>query len=604
MPNIYDIGQRIDPSGEGVISTSPFWVICVIRFKNINTYDRLSLGSISVDGSEVASELGDPLVITSDCINMTTFATKSSHVSNMVATLLPGTTNYLSAIMPGDWVLSWMVQDEDVGLALVDRIKAKQACNNWMDGLKFIGRVQSIRKSLSINPQAGTKTVHHNLQALGFSEFDCQCFFDPYLSQAEVLINTWLGKMGNAVHDFLSQDGVDVNKAIPQLVELLFGRGVGEKAANPSGLPELQAGTGLVASSGDAPFAYVVPSTVGALLGKQSRSKSSGVLAFADLLESSYGIQRYDSHDANPWSVFIPSDLKPMLGRFLPSIPQFSGRSVWSILGQFLNPAVNEMYTALRVNSSGSIVPTLTVRQLPFTTDIAKADDRTSFMDLPRWIIPTSMIYSYDLGRSDALRFNFVHMLAEANATAQPNIYTYQLVRSPPIRDDQDIRRSGLRMDMQQINAGIAEQQKGPAKWTELRADWTMGGHLLLTGSLNCLGIQEPICPGDNIELDSVALHIESVTHTCGISSDGKKQFMTSLQLGHGLRADPPPYNLATDGQSAIFTATHRGDAVGNDPGMSYEGLDQKPAADPPIPAPQGVNNAGLSDFFGIGDIS
>jgi hypothetical protein len=58
-----------------------------------------------------------------------------------------------------------------------------------------------------------------------------------------------------------------------------------------------------------------------------------------------------------------------LLGTFLPVMPELTNKPLWSVLQQFLNPTVNEMYTCLRVNKDNRVVPTLVVRQIPFTTE-------------------------------------------------------------------------------------------------------------------------------------------------------------------------------------------------------------------------------------------
>jgi hypothetical protein len=592
----YDLGQSL-ASGDDLLSLTADWVIAVVRFKVQDTFSRALGKSHSLDGSEVAAERGDPLVIRGDVLTVTTSATKESHVKNLVATLLPGGTDYLSEILPGDWVLCWMVQDPDKADDLVRRIGERRACNDFGDGLKFVGRAQAPRERLGVNSDTGVKEHRYTLSAVGFKEFNSQIFWDPYLSLSEPLIDTWLGRMGLAVDSFLSADGIDVNRAIPTLVEIFLGSGVAQSSASPSGEDVLQIVTGGVAGSGEAPFAYVVPETVGRLLGVSSRSKSSGVLACADLWQFLHGVQQYDGGSAGTaWTQFLPSDLKPMMGSFLPAVPQLSGRSLWSVLNQYLNPAANEMYTALRVDYSGRVLPTLVVRQLPFTTDAAAQTSapRTRFLSLPRWKLPPGMVLFFDRGRSDALRFNLVELTGQALNQAQDKVTTTQRVRSPAIRDDQDIRRSGLAGDIMTVAVGPREQQLGPAEWMALRADFLMGLQLSLNGTVDSVGIQEPICEGDNLEWDGVVYHVEAVAHTCSRSLDGRRRsFMTSLQLSHGLRADPSTSRLTTDGR--IYPATSADDAPAGAPGSTRDGGD--PEVQTELGAPAGT----LGSFVDLG---
>jgi hypothetical protein len=603
----YDLGKRLDPTGEGVVSTSPSWLICVVRFKHIATFDRSAQTSWSRDASEAAAER-QMMIIRDDCLSVMTSSGKGSHVKNLVATLAHSQTNYAAQIMTGDWLFCWMAQDSERIDDIARRLREGKACNDFLDGLKFMGRVYSCRRQRQLDPGTGQKRVSYALQGNGFTEFNAKLYWDPYMSVAFPDVNTWMGQMGVAFDKFLSKDGIDINGAIPELVELLFGRGISKKAANPDGDAALQIVTGLTEGEGEAPFSYVVPMSVGKIMGRESRSKSSGVLAYADLLGLISGVQKYEHDSAfaldvaglaeNPEAAkFVPTSLKPMLGSFLPAIPQLSGRTVWSVLRQYLNEPVNEMYTCLRTNDSGKVLPTLVVRQLPFTTEIKKGDDRTAFLELPRWTAPESMLYSDDIGRSDALRINFVHLLGQSSAQTQPNNYTYQLVRSPPVRDDQDIRRSGLQPDIQIVACGIEDQERGPKKWMELRADMVMGQHLTLNGTLNMVGVQEPICEGDNFELDGVVFHIESVQHTCAVGGDGKKRFMTTLALTSGMLADPDAAFLkpgVTNVDQALYPFTGGGDELTHsDPGHSGESTNETGDTTNAV-----GDSGGLGDFF------
>lgn len=592
MATSYDLGPTLDPDGTNHGSFSPSWVICVVRFKNRSTFDRGTMASFSTDGSVAASERGDPLVIASDCVNVVTSTNKRSHLSNLVATLKAGEVDYLSEIAPGDWVLCWMTDNEEHAATIADNIRNGKACNEFGDGLKFVGRVFSRFKTLQESGN-GDKILGYDLQATGFGEWDASIYYNPYLSITQKFINTWMASLSIAVDKFLSTDGIDINSAMPELIELFFGRGISLKASNPAGEPELLGVAGLTQGEGEAPFSYVVPETVGKLLGKTSRSKSSGVLAYADLLQALIGIQKYGNNTAfgqqadiqapaPPNANLTPTDFKPMIGKFLPNPPQLSGKSVWSILNEYLNPAVNEMYTCLRADDNGKVLPTFVCRQLPFTSaELAKDSeiDSTTYFELPRWKVPAWMVHSYKIGSSDALRFNFVKMNGDAPSHAQPDIFTFQDVRSGgPVRDDQDIRRSGLRPDINHIACGIQDQQVGPAAWNKIRADFLMGQHLALMGTISMQGIQAPIVEGDNFEFDFVIFHIESVTHTCAITGDGKKRFMTTLQLSYGLRSDDsqapsaPVQSQSTD--EAMYSALSDKDFNTNNPGVGGAAYD------------------------------
>lgn len=601
----FDLTHDLDPDDENVHSATPSWVLCVVRFKTISTFSRSKLGSISTDGSEAAAEKGDPLIITNDCIQLVTSSSKRSHVGNLAATLKVIDVDYLSEILPGDWLFAWMTETEERAHEVVDKIKNNEAANGFEDGLKFVGRVFSVHENLT-TAEDGTKQVTCELNGCSFNEFDTSVYYNPYLSVAQPFINTWMGNLGIAVNKFFGKDAIDMNVAMPELLELLFGRGISLKAANPANEPELQIASGLTEGNDtdDAPYSYVVPATVGNLLGKKSRSKSSGVLAYADILQAILGIQKYSNSAAtgpsstssfdNNVAVFAPSQLKPMMGKFVPIIAPWSGQPVWNVLGQYLNPAVNEMYTCLRTDENGNVLPTFVVRQLPFTSSVMASDDRTAFLELPRWKVPASMITKYRIGRSDALRINFVKMNGEAPAQAQPDVFTFQDVRSGgAVRDDQDIRRSGLRPDISQVACGIKDQQVGPEEWNKVRADILMGQHLTLGGFVNCFGIEAPIVEGDNFEFKNTVFHIEAVTHTCALL-DGRKQFMTTLLLSSGIRSDSegtPAAPPQAFGDDKLYSALQPEDFAEFKPGVAAAGQDT-------VDVQRNPSGQGPGDFF------
>lgn len=627
MALIYDVAQDFNVSSDGVnesASMSPSWVLAVIRFQNVVTYDRNnqqsfknSLQSLLADSVQ---EAGQTLVITSDCLSLGVHQNKSSHVSNLTATLANGVVAYLDEIMPGDWVLAWMLQSETDAATLVKNIKNYQPSNYFQSGLKFIGRAQSLRKTLN-QEQGGTRSITYNLQANGFTEFDSSIFFDPLLTLGENDIAKWYQRLMIPIREILSADtgGISANAIIPKLFETLLGQGLPSAATNPTGTAELQispnpgafnanatnsqlstpdflsGGTNIISpsssdsiASGEAPLAYCIPATVGRLLNKRLRSKTGNVGTYADIVESYVGLQHYQQTSVattnNPVNIFTPNgvdrntestihNMGGLLGEFVPQIADFSDTNIWSVLGNFLNPLVNEQFTTLRVSPQGKILPYYIVRQLPFSTYHFSQgrSDLTTFLELPRWKIPPAIVTSFDIGRSNALRFNYVYLQGQS-ASTDSDRGSAARVRNPPIKDDEDIFRSGLRMSRGTVNCSITEQLTQPAKWMEIKADILMGMQLTLNGTITMKGIQAPIAVGDNLQFDGIVFHIESISHSCLISG-GEKYFNTSIEVSNGLNSDPG---------TSIFT-----EYVGVDtptpntyaPGLTYIGPDDPPAS-------------------------
>jgi hypothetical protein len=344
------------------------------------------------------------------------------------------------------------------------------------------------------------------------------------------------------------------------------------------------------------------------------------------VLEVVYGVQKYDtvptsnqfvkpsdssSTDLLAGAKFNPRGLDPknnirqrytgvpMIGTYLPTPVTFNGqRTVWQIIEQYLNKTINEMYTCMRVNAAGRIMPTLVVRQIPFSSGAlpdeyprrqpgfsdseAPLDDNTKrllgqgpetfgvlesdankdnqpylqdsgvspkdpaietrrveltrMLELPRWKVHPILVQSYSVGRSDAMRFNFIHIDPDPGVAAPNRTATF--VRNPPIADQLDIARSGLRPYLASINCSpqdLAEHR--PSDWMYILSDILFGQHLVLSGTMELRGVQAPIVPGDNIEFDDCIMHIESVQHNFSITASGSKKFSTSMSLTHGVHA-------------------------------------------------------------------
>lgn len=551
-----------------VVSTTPEWVIAVIRLRHPTTYRRKDRGSFSTFFPDAVDTRGKTLIITDDCTNIQTSAIKGNHLSQLSATLLPG-ANYLSDILPGDYVIGWMLNEKERAEDLVKRIRDGKPCNHFRDGLKFFGRVHQLRKQLTQDP-GGTRVTRYNLSGVGFSEFDATLYYNPHLAENIPAIGRWFGRIASSFNQLVDNGKyIDVNKAIPFFVDLLLGRGVPQNLGRSNSDPALKSTAGV-----EAPYSYIVPQAYGSLIDKTTSSKEGGSLSYADMLELQIGVQTFGSGTGGSFStesqqdqdadakslaaIFTPDGPTSgsrrdtgtnMMGRFLPQIPQFENASVWSILSQYLNPACNEMFTALRTNGDGNVVPTLVVRQLPFSSGLVNVPfPVTRYLDLPRWRAHPAMVVAADLGRSDTMRFNFVHVLGVAPTPVGKNDLTGQTVRNPPLRDDLDIARNGLRnysttvpcaFEDVKVKTGGSSQGTAASNWMDLLADILMGQHLTLTGSITMVGVQAPICIGDNVEWDGVVFHIEAVSHTGQIAPDGTKTFFTTLQVSHGMRDNP-----------------------------------------------------------------
>lgn len=601
----YNLIQDFTDSTEGNVeigdvAVSPNWVMLVVRLGVPLSFDRAKNQSVPDGDKSNATKLRGPnLIIVNDCINLHVIGSKSVHTKNLQATLKQTDHNYLVEILPGDWVLAWMTNDPDTFNKLLTKIregKVDKPCNEFMDGFKFLGRVQDVRKAMHRDPYSGIRTSTVSVTANGFRELDTSIFYDPSLNRSDLNnINDWLAQIDVQLSDFftLSANGDLENNCrtiISTFLDILVGKGIG-KTINISNqdvkgtdlkAPQSVTGGG---STQAAPYAYIVPAEVGKFLGIDASKKNHGILTYADILATMMGVQLFTSSSSDhDGSIFVPESAPQpgqdspirrftsteLLGSFLPLNPPLTNTPIWSILQQFVNNAINEMYTSMGIcsfkdtqgNVVNRIMPTLVLRQIPFTTEAftvlekANPDDPestavndvtsnvivTKFLSLPRWVLHPTLIHDLDLGRSDATRVNFVHVYGQNSVQDKEAQvpFSVQIALNPPARDDIDIQRNGLRIYQNTIPCLNQDQiGKTPSTWIALVADRLIGSQLTLNGTVSSYGIQAPISEGDNIQINKEVYHIEQITHICSQNPAGLRTFRTSFSLSNGMVAEP-----------------------------------------------------------------
>lgn len=585
--------RLIDPENlPTVIQTSPYWLILTINLGMPVSFSRQKMQSAAPITEGAHLRENGFLLISGDCIQLSVDNQKGSHLKNLQATIKYSGIDYLGEVYPGDWIFAWIVNSEESFESLVSRVskigtRDAMPCNEFMDGLKFMGRVQGIREQLSVQPD-GRKSIVYNLNALGFRELESVLFYDRNLSIKDLEANNmgaWMTRIGLNVqelyaHLYGDEKGIktgNINILVREFIDIILGRGVSVEL-NPqlmkesgTDLPPTSLGARAVSES--APYAYLAPraascllnpsefvnktlTAIGATPGTYSEETppQGGYTSYANLLVLLQGLQHYDSPGLipNPSSestVFRYTTDQGLLGTFLPVPAELTNKPLWSVLQQFQNPAINDMYTCLKVAADGRIRPTVVFRQMPFTTDsfdpkklsnqLGEKEEVkvTRFLDLPRWLIRSSMVMAADLGRNDQSRANFCHVFGADSNSANNLSITAQLANNHPIRDDLDIQRSGLRSFMTTVACAAMDLVgRVPTIWMALMADWAFGSQLTLSGTIVSVGIQAPICEGDNLEWDGAVYHIEGVTHDCSISSEtGQKTFVTVLKVTNGL---------------------------------------------------------------------
>lgn len=533
---INPIGSDNFDEDNSVHQVSPAWVLTFVRWENRDTQRVKNISS-----TLVRTPL---LVVENDCLQISVNVSKGTLTPSMDATLIMSDVNYEAAVAPGDFVFVNILNWEQDSRRVANAARANLPINGPEDGFKGIFKVQGVRRFLSVDPATGTKIILFKINGFAFTEFNNTIHFDPNLIDGPQKDNDSL------FQSFISKDWAnlvngkglfDVQNIIALLIQSLIGTGVSdEKILNQK--------AGLNTPN---TVHFFIPSLVGTLLGVP-RAKAA-----KDIYNYVFGIQNYASgSSATSLSQGMnPSGLYQKFNRFFyTKIPcpgdtllraeYWNQVKTWSILNQYTNSPINEMYTCFRVSPSdphNRIMPTLIFRQIPFTTEDFKHKSlpTTKFLNIPRWKINMALVFDQDIGRDESARINFVQYFGQSSIGKEGTAFAAEIAQINYVYDIEDVKRSGLRPYIVTTQfdetTTIKTLYRSPG-WAKILGDCLIGGHLKMNGTASCAGIVDPISVGDNLEMDGTVYHIEQISHSANVSvGDGRKTFRTSLKLSSGV---------------------------------------------------------------------
>lgn len=531
-PNASGVGE----SGS-IHQTSPAWILTFLRWEVRDT-----LRTEPTTGLDFTT-ITPPLVVQNDCVQIGVSDSKSVLTPSMNATLLVTDVNYETDLAPGDFVFVNMLNWEQDAKRVAQQAINLQPINGINDGFKGFFKIQSVRKTLVTDPQSGVKAFAVKITGFAFTEFNTSIYFNPYLlSQSDQNILLFASLLGINWSLIQSQKGlIQIQDVMKALIQSFIGTGFTDQGKKVNNTTVSSASTH-----------FYMPQSVGNLLGLQ------GLQTAKDAYNFLFGIQSYSSsinqtlaQGMNPIGVapnatdtdrfmFIPG--RPVDGITVTKPEYWNQVKAWSILNQFTNSPLNELYTCFRISPSGSVMPTMVFRQIPFTTDNFDNGNYnvTRFMNVPRWNLDPGLVFSYDLGKDEVARFNFVQYYGRSvNGPAGYDI-SDETSRQNYLYDQNDVQRNGLRpyVVTSEFDRSSDIDQKNDFRapgWAKIVGDALIGGHLKMSGSINAVGIPDPIAVGDNLQFDGVVYHIEQISHTGFIDQNGKKTFRTSANVSNGM---------------------------------------------------------------------
>lgn len=522
-------------SGEGSDNSehqvSPAWVLTFVRWENRDTLRVTNVASTSVR---------DPLVVENDALQVSVNTSKGTLTPSMQATLVMTDVNYETAIAPGDFVIVNMLNWDDHARRVANASRAKLAINGPNDGFKGIFKVQGVRRVLITDPNTGTRTVLFKINGFAFTEYNNTIYFNPYLvdpnqdPKNQLLFASYIGRdWANLINE---KGLTNVQNVMSVLIQSFIGEGITDEGRLEK--------NGTVKSPN---VHFYLPELVGKLLGV------SGAKAAKDIYVHVFGVQKYAAGSAQGLAAGMnPSGLSQKYNRiYFTPIPcggdtllkpeYWNQVKAWSILNQYTNAPLNEIYTCFRISPENKVMPTVVFRQIPFTTEDFSSSYLavTKFMNLPRWKIHPALITSQDIGRDEAARINFVQYFGKSTVSVNGADIALEIARKNYVYDINDVQRSGLRpyiVTTQFDEPTTTNKEYRSPEWAKIVGDTLIGGHLKLNGSIMTAGIVDPIAVGDNLEFDGNVYHIEDITHTGNYNVEsGKRMFRTSISLSSGM---------------------------------------------------------------------
>lgn len=529
-----------------VHQTSPAWVLTFVRWNVRDTLRAIK----STGGGEELLATREPLVVENDCVQLTVNVNKGTLTPSVNMVLVETDVNYSTAIHPGDFVFVNMLNWEKDARRIVNIARGSKTgpINKVHDGFKGIFKIQGVRKQISVDPGSGVTRVLYRIDGFAFTEFNNSIYYNPYLRTE----NQGTGKddllfASNLQADYKQLISPSNNPycqdIIRFLIESFIGSGISDKGQTFS------AGSPITANTH-----FYIPSQIGVFLGVPEAK------AAKDIYNYLFGVQQYGgSGNITFASGFNPSNLEDPKGRFNYTSMRCPGQTLlraeywnqqkaWSIINQYTNSPLNELYTCFRVSTTGNVMPTVVFRQIPFNSDSFGKDSIfnqnvpvTKFSNIPRWKIHPALVFSADIGLDEAARVNFVQYYASPpSGVEKADAYmSVQTAAGNYVYDINDVVRSGLRpyivtTSFQDLT--IDKNKLESKGWAQVLGDCVIGGHLKLNGTLETVGIVEPIAVGDNLEFNATIYHIEEINHVCQINAQtGVKYFRTVFKLSNGV---------------------------------------------------------------------
>lgn len=245
--------------------------------------------------------------------------------------------------------------------------------------------------------------------------------------------------------------------------------------------------------------------------------------------------------------------------------------TLWQILLENSNPALNEMLTDMYWNDDNSVQLRLYNRIRPFSYKNfnpkagSSNELRSYFQNLNTHQLDPIEVISVNAGTNWRDKFNFVEIKPQFQEFA---VVANWYKQKSQVFDSEAFKREGFRpliFDTKQFPSGgekgglatdVGIDWSQLEVWAKLMREWYFGTHRMLNGTIVIHGSTKYMGVGDNIRFDAglvnptpnvniatkkkgvnqyILAHIENISHSFSVNQDGARSYRTTIQFVRGI---------------------------------------------------------------------
>lgn len=529
--------------------------------------DYKSTGAKKLHEIENAEKDKLPLIIsTLSCVSIQTTKSKSDPVGQFSLVLAPY-KNWISTITAGSWCAILMSNE---------KIEEKDLKKANPKHVKMLGRIETVRCETTVDESGKRRTLYYVSGVDWGHIFNSMLYIDNLIAQpndpptqgnsaAVAIRNALFGNNGSPKH-------FSVKENLSALLNIM-----GE---NLAGFSRVQSEINRLAKP---IYEFTIPAKLAEYFNfKNAQDKRTPAQSINKVitLRTGWLIGKHKYSDKSEARGFIdPFSLQ-------------GTNTLWQILLENSNPALNEMFCEFDWADDGGLQLVLYNRIRPFSYKGFKAkagqssELKSYFQLLKHHDLDPVTIISINAGTNWRDKFNFIEI--------KPQFHEFAVIanwykQKSQVFDEESFNREGFRpiiFDTKQFPIRTTEKKETfeidfdqLTNWGKLLREWYFGTHRMLNGTIIMAGTTKYIAVGDNIRFPAdllnptpninlaskragtnhfILAHVESISHSFTVNEDGAREYITTINFVRGIVVNEAN-ELVGDGMLDQFTSPGKG---------------------------------------------